>query len=153
MSVNYSVFQQSHDFSGNGSKLFYARSQAKGLLSFKKLCKRISERCTATKADVMAVLEGCIYEIKDALEEGNIVKLGEFGSFQLSVSSKGAETEKDFSNNNITGARILFRPGTEITEMYHGLEYKKVNSNSTSATETDESSAGTTTGSTTEAGA
>ena len=155
MSVNYSVFQQPHDLTGNGSKLFYARSQSKGILNFSRLCKRISDRCTATKADVMAALEGCIYVMKEALEDGNIVRLGDFGSFNLSVTSKGAETEKDFSSGNITGAKVNFRPGADITELYHNLEFNKVNINvdSTSATETGESSAGTTTGSTTEAGA
>lgn len=154
MSVNYSVSQQSHDFTGNNVKLFYARSQSKGILNFNRLCKRISDRCTATKADVMAALEGCIYVMKEALEDGNIVKLGDFGSFQLSISSKGAENEKDFSSSNITRAKVNFRPGADITELYHNLEFNKVtvNVDSTSATEADDSSAGATSGSTTEAG-
>jgi len=147
MSVNYSVFQQPHDLTGNGIKLFYARSQSKGVLSFSRLCKRISDRCTATKADVMAALEGCIYVMKEALEDGAIVRLGDFGSFHLSVNSKGAETEKDFSSSNIIGAKINFRPGADVTDLYHNLEFNKVNINvnSTSATEADGNSAGTTT--------
>lgn len=153
MSVNYSVSQQSHDFSGNGVKLFYARSQSKGVFNFNRLCKRISDRCTATKADVMAALEGCIYVMKEALEDGNIVKLGDFGSFQLSVSSKGAESEKDFTSSNITSVKVNFRPGTEITELYHNLEFNKVSSNVSSIPETEEGSAAEpTTSGTTEAG-
>jgi len=126
MSVNYCVFQQKYDMSGNGSNKFYARAQSVGQMSFKKLCAKISDRCTATKADVMASLEGCIYVMKEALEDGKIVRLGDFGSFQLSLSSEGTLIEKDFVSANITGAKILFRPGVDLKELYNGLEYQKV---------------------------
>ena len=131
MSVNYCVFQQKHDMSGNGSYKFYARAQSAGQMSFKKLCAKISDRCTATKADVMASLEGCIYVMKEALEDGKIVRLGDFGSFQLSLTSEGTLLEKDFVSANITGAKIRFRPGVDLKELYNGLEYQKVAANAT----------------------
>ena len=129
MSVNYCVFQQKHDMSGTGSHKFYARAQSAGQMSFKKLCAKISDRCTATKADVMASLEGCIYVMKEALEDGKIVRLGDFGSFQLSLTSEGALLEKDFVSANITGAKIRFRPGVDLKELYNVLEYQKVAAN------------------------
>jgi predicted histone-like DNA-binding protein len=140
MSVNYCLFQQKFDLSGKGSNKFYARAQSSGEISFKKLCSRISDRSTVTKADVMAALEGCIYIIKDALDEGKIVRLGDFGSFQLSLSSEGTVTEKEFNSSNITGVKIQFRPGKDIKELYKSLEFRKVAANTTtvSADETDE---------------
>jgi|WetSurMetagenome_2_1015567.scaffolds.fasta_scaffold258889_1 predicted histone-like DNA-binding protein len=144
MAVNYCVFQQKYDMSGKGSNKFYARAQSSGEISFKKLCAKISDRCTATKADVMAALEGCIYVIKDALDDGKIVRLGDFGSFQLGLSSEGADTEKDFSSTNITGAKILFRPGEDLKELFNALEYEKVSANS-STSETTKTTEGTST--------
>jgi len=151
MAVNYCVFQQKYDMSGNGSNKFYARAQASGQMSFKKLCTKISDRCTATKADVMAALEGCIYVMKEALEDGKIVRLGDFGSFQLSLSSEGTLIEKDFVSSNITGAKILFRPGEDLKELFNALEYQKVAANSTTSetaetTETTEETIPETTG-------
>jgi predicted histone-like DNA-binding protein len=143
MSVNYCLFQQKYDMSGKGSNKFYARVQSSGEMSFKKLCSKISDRCTATKADVMAALEGCIYVMKDALDDGKIVRLGDFGSFQLSLSSEGTETEKEFTSANITSPKILFRPGKELKELYNTLEYQKVSANAASAT-TDETDTETT---------
>jgi predicted histone-like DNA-binding protein len=136
MAVKYCVFQQKYDMSGKGSNKFYARAQSVGELSFSKLCVRISDRCTATKADVMASLEGCIAVIKQAMEDGFIVRLGDFGSFQLSLTSEGAATAKEFESSNIKGAKILFRPGADIKTMYSTLEYEKVDANSTTATTT-----------------
>ena len=136
MAVKYCVFQQKYDMSGNGSNKFYARTQSVGQMSFNKLCVRISDRCTATKADVMASLEGCIAVIKQAMEDGFIVRLGDFGSFQLSLSSEGTETAKEFDSSKIKNARILFRPGADIKTMYNTLEYEKVEANTTTATAT-----------------
>jgi predicted histone-like DNA-binding protein len=138
MSVNYCLFQQKYDLSGKGSSKFYARVQSSGEISFKKLCSKISDRCTATKADVMAALEGCIYVIKDALDDGKIVRMGDFGSFQLSLSSEGAETEKEFTSANITGIKILFRPGKDLKELYDTLEFEKVSVSATTTVSTDE---------------
>jgi predicted histone-like DNA-binding protein len=126
MSVKYSVFQQKHDISGNGVLKFYARTQSSGEMDFKTLCETISDRCTATKGDVMSALEGCIFVIKQALKDGKIVRLGDFGSFQVSLSSTGALTEKEFTTSNIAGAKILFRPGEDLTEVFGKLSYQKV---------------------------
>jgi predicted histone-like DNA-binding protein len=129
--------------SGNGSNKFYARAQTAGQLTFKKLCERISDRCTATKGDVMASLEGCIAVIKQAIEDGFIVRLGDFGSFQLSLSSEGAATEKEFVSSNITSPRILFRPGIDLKEMLGNLDYEKVDTTATATTGTKAATTGT----------
>lgn len=129
MAVNYSVFQQKFDVSRKGEYKYYARAQSSGELDFKELSKRISDRCTATKGDVMVVLEGCIQVMQDALADGKIVRLGDFGSFQVSISSEGARTENELTNTNITGARIQFRPGEDLTQMLSNLTYQKVRVN------------------------
>lgn len=136
MAVKYCLFQQKYDMSGNGSNKFYARTQSVGELSFSRLCARISDRCTATKADVMASLEGCIAVIKQAIEDGFIVRLGDFGSFQLSLSSEGTVTAKEFDSSKIKNARIIFRPGVEMKTMFSTLVYEKVEANAVAATGT-----------------
>lgn len=125
MSVKYSVIQQKHDITGKGILKFYAKAQATGEMDFASICETISDRGTATKGDVMAAIEGCIFAMKMALKEGRIVRLGEFGSFQVGVSSEGTLTEKEFSSSKIKGAHILFRPGTELNRMLANLNYYK----------------------------
>jgi DNA-binding protein, histone-like, putative len=144
MAVNYCLFQQKYDMSGKGSKNFYARAQSTGELSFKKLCARISDRCTVTKADIMAALEGCIYVMKESLDDGKIVRLGDFGSFQVSLTSEGSETEKEFTNANITGSKIIFRPGIDLKELSKSLEYQKVSANAAPAGTTTQTTTATT---------
>jgi predicted histone-like DNA-binding protein len=134
MAVPYSVFKQTFDVSRKGELRYNARAQSSGELTFKTLTRRISDRCTVTPGDVMAVLEGCITVIQDALEDGMIVRLGDFGSFQISISSSGTLTENAFTASNITGAKILFRPGEDLNETLANLTYTKVRANRSRAT-------------------
>jgi len=53
--------------------------------------------------------------MKQSLSKGQIVYLGNFGSFQIGVSSKGAENEDEFTSSLIRGTRIAFRPGKLLT--------------------------------------
>jgi len=45
------------------------------------LSKRITQMCTVTGPDTMAVLESMLEIIPEELAEGNIVEPGDFGSF------------------------------------------------------------------------
>jgi len=125
MSVKYTVSQQGHDITGNGIRKFYAKASSTGETDFSTICETISDRGTATKGDVMAALDGCIFAMKTALKDGRIVRLGDFGSFRVGVSSDGTLNEKDFVSSKIKGAHILFRPGSDLTAMLKTLSYQK----------------------------
>ena len=53
-------------------------------------------------------------------------KAGDLGTLQIGISSKGAETEEDFSDSLIKKARINFRPGSAIVGVLSNLSYSKV---------------------------
>jgi nucleoid DNA-binding protein len=59
------------------------------------------------------------------LENNEIVRFGDFGSFQVSVSSEGAETEEKFHPSLIKSSKILFRPGVDLKEMQNNLKFEK----------------------------
>ena len=45
---------------------------------------------------------------------GNVVQLGEFGNFRMSINSEGTNTPEDFDATKIKGARIIFFPGSAL---------------------------------------
>jgi|GEM_PF-151500 len=152
MAVKYSVVQQKYDITGKGMLKFFAKAQSTGVMDFGSICETISDRGTATKGDVMAAIDGCIYAMKSALKEGKIVRLGDFGSFQVGISSEGTLTEKEFSSSKIKSAHILFRPGSDLTNMLTNLSYQKAIAAGTTTDEPTETTPGATTGTTTGAG-
>ena len=90
------------------------------------MSERIQQTCTVHKSDVFAVLVALEDVITEALRSGEIVRLGDLGSLQIGISSKGAVTEDDYSDALIKKARINFRPGSAIVGVLSNLTFAKV---------------------------
>ena len=108
-----------------GKTKTYARAKASGYCSMSKLCKLISARSAMSSADVKAILDSLNWAMDLELQSGNIVQLGEFGNFRLSVSSEGAEDEKDFTAANIRKAKIVFFPGASLRQTKSTVDYEQ----------------------------
>lgn len=126
MPVNYSVFMMKNPMNPEGPKKAYAKAQASKVLEFDALCKRVAHGCTCTKADVSAVLIASVEEMQNALQDGEIVVLGELGRFQTQVSSRPAASTDEFSSALIRGSRISFKPGKALKDALSTMSYQKV---------------------------
>ena len=126
MSVKYSVVMRKNPSKISEPGKYYAHAQAYGEMDFDSLCEEVNGRCTVTRADVAASVEAILESMKKALAEGRIVRLGNFGSFQIGVRSNGATTEDEFASSMIRGTRISFRPGKLVTNMQKTHAYTQV---------------------------
>ena len=124
--VTYSVVPRINPRDKDASPKFYACAQASGDISIREMSERIQQSCTVTKADVQAVLVALEDVIIDALKSGEIVRLGDLGTFQIGLSSGGALTEDDYNTSLIKKARINFRPGIALSGILTSLSYSKV---------------------------
>ena len=125
-SVTYSVVPRYNPTEKGTPPKYYAQAQARGSVSIREMAERIQSSCTVNKADVYAVLVALEDVIAEALQNGEIVRLGDLGTLQIGISSKGAVTEEDYDVSLITKARINFRPGLALAGILSGLSYKKV---------------------------
>lgn len=126
MSVKYSVVALRNPKNPSDPKKFYAKAQASGALHIDEICTSVAHSGSIIRGDVLAVSDGLIFEMIRGLAAGKIVDLGDFGHFQMQVSSKGAATEKEFNTTNIKKAKIQFRPGKLLTNMIATLAYNQV---------------------------
>ena len=124
--VTYSVAPRINPRDKDAAPKYYGRVQANGDVNVREMSERIQQSCTVHKADVQAVLLALEDVITDALKSGEIVRLGDLGTFQIGISSKGAATEEDYDVSLIKKARINFRPGLALTGVLTNLSYKKV---------------------------
>ena len=124
--VTYSVAPRINPRDKEAPPKYYGRVQANGDVNIREMSERIQQTCTVHKADVQAVLLALEDVITDALKGGEIVRLGDLGTFQIGISSKGSVTEEDYDASLITKARINFRPGLALAGILSGLSYKKV---------------------------
>ena len=125
-SVTYSVVPRRNPSEKGTPPKFYAQAQARGDVNIREMSERIQATCTVHKSDVYAVLVALEDVIVEALQNGEIVRLGELGTFQLSLSGKGAVTEEDYNTSLIKRAKINFRPGTALANALASLSFSKV---------------------------
>ena len=131
--VTYSVVPRINPREKNDPPKYYAQAQASGDVNIREMSERIQASCTVTKADVYAVLVSMEDVIIDALKSGEIVRLGDLGTFQIGVSGKGTLTEEEYDSSLIQKARINFRPGAVLSNILGNLTFIKVKPKSTKA--------------------
>ena len=71
------------------------------------------KRSTVSSADVKAVLDALQYEVIEALENGNSVRLGDLGSFRLTMKSQGVETVAEAKKK---GAQLIKKVNVQFTK-------------------------------------
>ena len=112
-------------WSGQTPKKYYAQAVSTGEATLKTIKTDISARSTVNPADVVAVIDTFVQIMIQELGQGKIVRFGDFGSFQLTLSSEGADTAEKFHSNMIRDTRIAFRPGIDLRNMIATLKYEK----------------------------
>ena len=79
-----------------------------------KIIDRIEKKCTLASSDIKAVVDALEVELIDALRDGNAVRLGDLGSFRLSLRSKGVEKKEDVNASQITRMHVVFVPALRV---------------------------------------
>lgn len=125
--VNYSVVARKNpNDMESGTVKYYATAQAKGTISINEIAERISHATTVTRADCLAILAALEDQMSDSLQSGEIVKLGDVGTFRISIGSNGSETEDTFNVSMIKKAKIVYTPSTNLKTKIGSLNFTKV---------------------------
>ena len=74
---------------------------------------RIEKRSGVSSASVKAVLDALQYEILQTLADGNSVRLGDLGSFRLTIHGEGVTTAKEAKEK---GANLIKRVSVRFTK-------------------------------------
>ena len=125
MSIKFKVVARQNPSDRTQPAKFYAQAVSTGKTTLRPLSKKIEQISTVSSVDTMAVLEAFIQLIPEEMAESNIVKLGDFGSFSLTLNSEGAETEAAFTAGRIKKYTVRFRPGKLFKDVLNAAGYKK----------------------------
>jgi len=101
----------------------YVQAVATGSSDLEKMAYLISNQSTVRESDCYAVILSLVHNIMDELSAGRIVKLDKLGTFQISVSSDGVETEEEVTSSLVNKSRINFRPDKRLKNMLSNLEF------------------------------
>lgn len=123
--IFYRLNQRVNPRSPEEIRKYYAFPKATGVVELRGLAKRISRESTISMMDTAAVLEGLLQVIPDLLLEGNIVKLGDFGTFRLSISSEGVENPDEFNASKIRRTNLIFRAGKVFRDHLKNVKFTR----------------------------
>lgn len=125
MSVQFNVVERGKPGSPETPKKFYPSIVASGKISQRDVAKRAAEMSTVSIGDTAAVVENFLTIIAQELAKGNIVQLGEFGSFWLRTETEGAETAEEVRASQIKNILVKFTPGKEFQQVLDAITFEK----------------------------
>ena len=125
MSVKFNVVERGNPSKPEDPKKFYPSVVSSGKVGDRDVARRASVQSTVAMADTAAVIENFLSIITDELSRGNIVHLGEFGSFWIRIETEGAEVPTDVTAHNIKGVLVRFTPGKEFQEALDKIVFEK----------------------------
>ena len=112
--------------------MIYGRAVVNRGVHTSAIAKKITERCTVTEPDILAVINALMTEISANISEGNKVVLDNFGSFKLGIRTSPAVSARKFTQANIKAMYIIYSPysvmdqGKRVKPMLSGIKMEEM---------------------------
>ena len=98
----------------NGRTAYYAAIVNEKSVGIDEIAEAIQTNCTVHRADVLAVLASLEEQVVNQLLAGNTVRLGQLGSFHLTLKSRPSETEDKVTSENVKAVMVRFRKSSRM---------------------------------------
>jgi len=130
MSITFKTVQRINPQDIAAPKKFYAKAEQTSITDLSELAELVALNSSMSKPDCYAVLMGLETFVIRELERGRNVRLGELGTYKISLSAEGKVTDDEVNFSSIKRARINFTPGQGLKNMLANLKYKKAQNQS-----------------------
>lgn len=123
--MKYRLVQKRNPQDPEGPKKWYANAVNVGKMDMKDFAREIAGRSSLTWGDIENVLNNFVEELPTFLKLGISLKLGEFGTLRLSISSEGVDNPKDFDTSMIKKVRVIFTPGPLLLDALGTITFEE----------------------------
>ena len=114
--LKYSLIERTNP--KTGINLYYANLTGTTPLTIEAFSSKVCQECHINPVQLLNTLYYLEKEIIDALLNGHSVRLGDIGSFHLTLSSTGAESNDSFSEENLRGLKVRFVPTSKMRKEF-----------------------------------
>ena len=125
MEIEYDLYENPGKEVGDSPRL-HAKVVTKNVVTTKNLRENITRKCTATPADVAAVLTAISDELYDALSNGYSVHIDGLGYFSLSLSCNSEVGSGNMDNVDVWVRGIKFVPEKVFVEKFETANLVRV---------------------------
>ncbi len=125
MTVKYNIVERANPTDREAPKKFYPSVVASGRVTMRELAEMAARESTLSTMDMMAAYESLLALIPMQLAKGNVVELGDFGSFWLRNTGDGSETAEEVNETKISKVQARFNPGLLFKDVLKILKFEK----------------------------
>jgi predicted histone-like DNA-binding protein len=125
MTVKFNIVERGNPGNREAATKFYPSIQSSGRVTTRELAEMAAERSTLSTMDMMAAIESFLAIVPQQLAKGNIVELGDLGSFWLRTISDGADTPEAVNATQISSILPRFNPGKKFKQMLKMIEFTR----------------------------
>jgi predicted histone-like DNA-binding protein len=129
MSIKYQVLQRQDPRDRSVPSKFYAALTKRYEITFDELLNEIIDISTVSIGDTYNVLQTLIHLIKKHLQEGRTLKVGDLGTFYVTINSDGKDSDQEVDSNSIKKANIRFRPSVKLKDAMNRLKFNRIDEN------------------------
>jgi predicted histone-like DNA-binding protein len=123
MTIKYNVMPRHNPRDPDAPQRYFPVVKSSGRTTQRGLARKGAKMSTMSAADLAAAMEILLDLIPEELMAGNIVDLGDFGSFRLSVKAEGSDTEEEVTAVNIKSLNVRFTPGKEFKDAMNRAKF------------------------------
>lgn len=109
---------------GGGAYTYHAAVEKNGKYNISQIADIIADDTGLDLNTTKKVLFSLIDNIPDLISNGNIVKVGDLGSFRLSIKSEGVSSPELLLEKHIKAAKVIFSPGSKLRGIISGINFK-----------------------------
>lgn len=125
MALDFKALQKVNPRDLSAPMKHYASAVSGKTVGFEELAEFVSDQSTISEADSYGVLKAIERTIIREMQKGRPVRLGDIGTFYITVKSEGVDTAEEVTSDVIKSARTVFRPGKRIKKMLKHLDFQK----------------------------
>lgn len=125
MTLLYKKIQKGNPSKPEEPKKWYISVKSLGQISEKDVAKEIADETTLNPKEAEMAISQFQKVLLRYLLNGYTVQLGDWGSFRLTVSSIGTDTEKEAVPTNVKSVNLRFQPGKEVKVAINGANFKQ----------------------------
>lgn len=124
MAIQYKLIPKRNPQNVEAAPKHYAIAVYDRTCNLSQLAKELASRSTtASEGDVFSVLIGLRDLMKEHLDRSDRVLFDGIGTFEIALSSEGAEEPDKFHSSLIKGTRLNFRPDRDMKSFIGGLKH------------------------------
>lgn len=123
--LKYNIIKQRNTLGEDGEDMYYPRLAGRHKYGLDYVAKKISDRSSLSKSDVIAALAAFEEIIPELLISGSSVKLGELGTFSIQAGARTSSDKSQVSWRNFRELNIRFKAGKALQLSLEEVHFRR----------------------------